>query len=139
MVKGGLIHPHILESVAAAGHGAQILITDGNYPASTKTKEDVNKVYLNLAPGLVNVTDVLKVLVEVINIEEATVMAPSKGDKPAIFKEFKRILSSGTDFNEIGRFEFYDKCVSNQDLCLVIVTGEQRIYANILLTIGVVK
>jgi L-fucose mutarotase len=36
------------------------------------------------------------------------------------------------------RFEFYEEA-SGPDTCLQIVTGEQRIYANLLLTVGVVK
>ncbi len=34
------------------------------------------------------------------------------------------------------RFEFYDACRGN-DLALLVATGEDRIYANLLLTIGV--
>ena len=37
----------------------------------------------------------------------------------------------------LERFAFYDEA-KKEDCCLVIATGEQRIYANILLTIGVV-
>jgi uncharacterized membrane protein YqgA involved in biofilm formation len=37
----------------------------------------------------------------------------------------------------LGRFEFYDMA-RGPDLVLAIATGEQRIYANLLLTIGVV-
>ncbi|MGI6377286.1 MAG: RbsD/FucU domain-containing protein [Anaerolineae bacterium] len=38
---------------------------------------------------------------------------------------------------KMGRFDFYE-AARGQDVALVIATGEQRIYANILLTIGVV-
>lgn len=138
MLKTELIHPELLKSIAAAGHGAQILITDGNYPSSTKTDSSVEKVYLNLAPGLINATQVLEVLTETINVEAATVMEPNEGEDPLIFNEFKKILPENTEFNKLERFDFYDNCVDNNDLCAVIVTGEQRIYANLLLTIGVV-
>ena len=37
----------------------------------------------------------------------------------------------------MGRFEFYD-AARDSDVALVIATGEQRVYANLLLTIGVV-
>jgi L-fucose mutarotase len=39
---------------------------------------------------------------------------------------------------EIERFKFYDAAES-PNVALTILTGEQRIYANLLLTIGVVK
>ena len=78
MLKTDLIHPQLLKTISAAGHGAEILITDGNYPVSTKTKSDVEKIYLNLAPGLVNVPQVLNVLTKTINIEAVTVMEPKQ-------------------------------------------------------------
>lgn len=121
-----------------AGHGAQILITDGNYSSLTKTKPNVEKVYLNLTPGLVNVTDVLKTLNRSISIEKAEVMEPEVGPEPDIFAEFVKILSKDVKITKYKGAEFYKKCINNDDLCLVIITGEKRIYANILITIGVV-
>ena len=35
MLKGNLIHPQILSALGTAGHGATILIPDGNYPVVT--------------------------------------------------------------------------------------------------------
>ncbi|HOQ91130.1 MAG TPA: RbsD/FucU family protein, partial [Candidatus Hydrogenedentes bacterium] len=122
--------------VAGAGHGSRILITDANYPASTMLGENAQLVYLNLAPGLVTVIDVLKVLTAVVPIEEAAVMEPSEGPEPEIFAEFRAYLP-GVPIVGYDRFQFYEEA-SGSDTCLQIVTGEQRIYANLLLTIGVV-
>jgi len=63
MLKGKLIHPQILEALGRAGHGSQVLIADGNYPASTKLGPKATLVNLNLSPGLVNCTQVLEALV----------------------------------------------------------------------------
>ena len=93
-------------------------------------------VYLNLAPGLLKVTDVLTVLVDAIPIEAAKVMLPADGKEPAIYREFRKLLG-GIDLEPVGRFEFYEAARS-PNLALVIATGEQRVYANILLTIGVI-
>ena len=51
MLRGELLHPEILFALGGAGHGSQILITDGNYPHVTKTNPDAERVYLNLANG----------------------------------------------------------------------------------------
>lgn len=134
MLKTTLLQPEILEALGSAGHGAKVLIADGNFPFSTRGKPDAKHVYLNLAPGLLTVTDVLKVLVTAIPIEAAEVMQPPTGEPP-IFAEFRQIL--GMELKPLGRFEFYD-VASDKDIALVIATGEQRIYANLLLTIGVV-
>src|SRR5512140_3362081 len=134
MLKTTLLQPEILEALGSAGHGAKVLIADGNFPFSTRGNPSVKHVYLNLAPGLLTVTDILKVLVTAIPIEAAEVMQPPTGEPP-IFAEFRAIL--GMELKPLGRFEFYDAASSN-DVALVIASGEQRIYANLMLTIGVV-
>jgi len=137
MLKFQLLHPQILEALGAAGHGAQVLIADGNYPLLTRSNPSARHVYLNLAPGLVTVTDVLKVMVEAIPIEAARVMGPDTGEEPSIYNDFRAILNPGLTLERLGRFEFYD-AAREYDTALAIATGEQRIYANILLTIGVI-
>lgn len=135
MLKHTLIHPGILEAIGAAGHGARILIADGNYPASTQCGMNAERVYLNLAPGMPTVTQVLDALLSAIPIEGASVMAPPDGSDPEIFAEFSERLS-GIDLDRLSRLPFYE-AASGDDTCLTIITGEQRIYANLLLTIGV--
>jgi L-fucose mutarotase len=59
---------------------------------------------------------------------------------PPIWEEFRRILkarNAGLELTKLERFAFYD-AAATRDVTLTIATGEQRIYANILLTIGVV-
>ena len=136
MLKQQLIHPEILEALAAAGHGSKVLITDGNYPASTMVGDNATLVYLNLAPGMPTVTEVLRVLLTAIPVEEAAVMEPAEGPEPAIFDEFRALMPE-LQLTGYDRFLFYEEA-SGSDTCLQIVTGEQRIYANLLLTIGVV-
>lgn len=137
MLKFQLIHPEILAALGSAGHGSKVLLADGNYPFSTGSNPDAELVFLNLRRGLVSVDDVLKVLVATIPIEAAHVMMPADGREPPIFDVFRGILPKGVELQPLGRFAFYDagRC---SDTCLVIATGEQRIYANLLLTIGVV-
>jgi L-fucose mutarotase len=138
MLKTKLLHPEILQALGSNGHGAKVLISDGNYPASTGVPATARKVFLNLAPGLLSVIDVLKVIIETIPVESALVMTPPDGSEQPIHKEFKEILGSEIPLVSTKRFEFYTEAKS-PDTCLVIATGEIRRFANILLTIGVVK
>ncbi len=138
MLKNRLLHPEILAALGSAGHGSRVLIADGNYPFSTGTHPDAKRVYLNLRPGLVSTLDVLEVLVSVLPIESALVMVPSEGPEPAILPEMRRVLSAEVPMEKRLRNSFYEEARS-PDTALVIATGEQRIYANILLVIGVVK
>lgn len=136
MLKSKLLHPDILRALAGAGHGAQVLIADGNYPAATKSPPTAERVYLNLLPGLVSATDALGAVATAVPIEAAYVMHPDSDEEPSIFEEFRARLP-GVGLQPLDRFSFYH-AASEHDVCLVIATGEQRVYANILLTIGVV-
>jgi L-fucose mutarotase len=136
MLRYKLIHPQILAALGGAGHGSQVLIADGNYPFATGAPASAQRVYLNLAPGLLTVTDVLAALVDAIPVEAAHVMVPDTGPEPSIFAEFRTLLPH-LSLQPLGRFAFHDAARS-PDTTLVIATGERRVYANILLTIGVV-
>jgi L-fucose mutarotase len=136
MLTTKLLHPEILEALAGSGHGGKILIADGNYPFNTRANPAAKRAFLNFTHGKLNAVEVLEVLAQAIPIESADVMIPDTGKEPPIFAEFRSLLPT-LELQKHGRFEFYD-LARDPDCCLVIATGEQRIYANILLTIGVV-
>jgi L-fucose mutarotase len=131
-----LLQPDILRALAEGGHGGRVLIADGNYPLATGSRDGARRVYLNLAPDRLRATDVLEVLVDAVPFEAAHVMQPDSGQEPAIFAEFRALLPS-LALQPLDRFAFYD-AARGPDLTLAIATGERRIYANLLLTIGVV-
>ncbi len=137
MLRGTLIHPEILAALGQAGHGTNVLIADGNYPFATGGYPGAKRVFLNLAPGVLSATDVLRVLVEAIPIEAAIVMAPA-GPEPPIFAEFRELLPNNLQLETLDRFAFY-AAARDENLGLLIATGEERVYANILLTIGVIQ
>lgn len=137
MLRGTLIHPEILRSLGGAGHGSRVLIADGNYPFSTGARAASDRVYLNLSPGVLAAPEVLRVLAAAVPVEAAHVMVPDAGPEPPIFTEFREILGPQVPLRTLGRFAFYE-AARGEDLALVIATGEQRVYANVLLTIGVI-
>jgi L-fucose mutarotase len=138
MLKYQLLHPEILHALAANGHGARILIADGNFPVSTQPPAACKKVFLNLAPGLLSVTDVLKALLTAIPVESAIIMTPPDAASQPVHAEFKEIIGENISIQPLTRFDFYN-AAGSPDVCLAIATGETRRFANILLTIGVVK
>jgi L-fucose mutarotase len=137
MLKTKLIHPGILGALGSMGHGSMVLIADGNFPFGTHTNPTAAHVYLNLRPGLVSATDALEAVASAIPVEAAHVMQPNDGSTPDIFAEFSALLP-GNELQRVERFAFYD-LGRRSEVGLVIATGEARIYANIMLTIGVVK
>jgi len=138
MLKTQLLHPEILAVLGSNGHGSRVLIADGNYPFTTGVPENAQKVFLNLAPGMFSVPDVLQVIKDAIPIESYMIMLPPDEAPQAIHDEFLSILGENTPVTKVKRFDFYKEARS-ADTCLVIATGEIRRFANILITIGVVK
>lgn len=138
MLKTNLLHPEILQALASNGHGAMLLIADGNYPFTTGAYEKAIKIFLNLSPDMLKVTDVLKVICEVIPIESFTVMIPPDEAPQSIHQEFSNIIGANIPLEKLKRLDFYNKAKSSHTF-LVIATGETQRFANILLTLGVVK
>jgi L-fucose mutarotase len=146
VLRTKLLHPGILEALGRAGHSSKILIADGNYPFATQLGRNASLVALNLSPGKVSATEVLEALVSAVPIEAATIMQPVTSgpyalkEEPAIWGSFRRILDdAGVDvvFDRLERFAFFD-AAKDDNVILTIATGEQRLYANLLLQIGVV-
>lgn len=134
MLTIGCIHPELIAVLSLCGHGDQILIADGNYPLDSKSGQS-QKVYLGLSEGIPSVPQVLEALKSVINVENAEVMAPEGAEAPAIFSEFYQLLPN-VPFCKLDRQGFYDAC-SQPSVKLAISTGEKRIFANLLITVGV--
>jgi L-fucose mutarotase len=148
MLKLPVLHPEILAALGSAGHLAKVLISDGNYPHNTKPNPRAKIVWANFVPGVVSATTALEMICDLVPIEKAEVMAPDKTgdyamkDDPPIWAEFRQILKARSDFagdlTPLFKPPFNEQARSD-DLCLVIATAEQRIWSNILLTIGVVR
>ena len=147
MLKGKLIHGEILDALGTAGHGSKVLIADGNYPASTTVGSNAILVPLNLSPGLVSCTQVLDALLTAVPVESAEVMQYYRegpyalSSDPPIWSEFRALLKNHgqpDELSELDRFVFYE-AAQQSDVCITIQTGDQRVYANLLRTIGVIK
>ncbi len=145
MLKSELIHPEISQIIAAAGHSSRILIADGNYPASSAIGPGARLVSLNLAPGLVTVAQVLRVLLTAVPVEAVNTMGMPEDDPhrldedPPVWNEYRSILNDAgvaVELSPIQRWDFYD-AVASRDHVLTIQTGDQALWANLLLTVGV--
>ncbi len=138
MIKTDIIHPELLMALAETGHGARILLADSNYPVTTKAAPGARRVFLNFIPGIVGGVDIIRALAATIPVESAVYMANAEGKMPEIVGEYRKILGDGIPFAERERFAFYAEAAED-DTALVIASGEQRVYANLLITVGVRK
>ena len=136
MLNYSLLHPQLLAALASSGHGGQLLLADGNYPYTTIKHPQAQVIYLNLSPGLVGIDDVLRPLLEATKVEAATFMrSPDGADVPA-HDDYRALLGPDVSISTAERFDFYGE-VRQPSVATVVATGDTRICANLLLTIGV--
>jgi L-fucose mutarotase len=135
MLRYSRIHPELLSVLAGAGHGSRILIADANYAHRTNSSGHAPVIHLNLRPGLVTVTEVLETLVDATPVEAAVLMRPDDGSPCPAEPGYRELLGEDVHFGQLGRQEFYQAC-RGHELAATVATGDQRHYANILLTIG---
>lgn len=145
MLKGipKLISPELLKVLSEMGHGDELVIADGNFPCESVGKNA--RVIRADGNGVPEILDAVLQLIPLDAYSENPValMEVVKGDRtptPAIWATYREILNrhepdnSGIAFME--RFAFYERA---KNAYAVIATGEEAIYANILLKKGVVK
>jgi L-fucose mutarotase len=137
MLRYPLIHPPLLAVLGAAGHGSKILLADAHFPHSTGKQPTTPLIHLNLRPGLLSVDDILEVVLTAIAIEAADVMATGDGSLPPVAESYAAMIGGGISIGSLERFAFYEAC-RGADVAAIVATGDQRLYANLLLTIGVV-
>jgi L-fucose mutarotase len=130
-----IISPSLLKILCEMGHGDEIVIADGNFPAAANAR---NLIRMDGH----NVSDVLKAILELFPLDNqdshfACVMETADSSEPPIWDIFSEILkekSYRTDFTKIERFEFYNRA---QKAYCIIATTEPALYANIILKKGV--
>lgn len=144
MLKHQLIHPRINEVLARAGHHAKVLIADGNYPASTKKGPNAEIVCLNLMPGVVTVAQVLEAVLGAVVIDAANTMGIPADDPyakhgpPPVWEDFRGVIKRARlklKLEPILKWDFYE-AVASPDHVLTVQTGDQALWANLLLTVG---
>jgi L-fucose mutarotase len=146
MLLHTLIHPQINAALGRAGHHAKILIADGNYPCSSTLGPNAELVCLNLRPGLVTCCQVLETLLTAVPIEAAHTMGipaddPYATSDPPVWNDYRAILKRNKlklKLQPIQKWDFY-QAVRSPDHVLTIQTGDQALWANLLLTVGVRK
>lgn len=140
-----IISPALLKILDEMGHSDRILITDANYPAES----------MGMNTNIVRcdghgVPELLEAILKLIPLDASvkcpvSLMAVQPQDRGSvetpIWASYKEIISKYDErgenaFQEVDRFEFYEQ--SKTAYCIVY-TGENKLYANIMLQKGVLK
>ncbi len=135
-----ILSPELVKTLMEMGHGDEIVIADGNFPAETIGKRVVR------CDGH-GVCELLEAIMELFPLDTYTdkpvmLMEVVKGDPvvPTIWDRYREIICAHEPENckieMIERFAFYERA---KTAYAVVATGEEAIYANIILKKGVVK
>ncbi len=140
MLKGinPLLGPELLKVLRAMGHGDEIAIVDGNYPADADAKRLVR------ADGH-TATAMLDAILSVMPLDE---MVPDCAFRPAahrdpkhmelVFVEFEKIVKKWepqTHITALVGADFYDRV---KGCYAIVATSEARLFGNIVLKKGVI-
>lgn len=141
MLKGipSILSPELLKILMEMGHGDEIVIGDGNFPAANYAQRLVRLD----GHGVPEILDAILKLMPLDTFVEkpAALMEVVPGDntKPVIWEEYKKIIDKhGNDSSKIEhieRFAFYERA---KKAYAIIATGETALYANVILKKGVV-
>ena len=143
MLKGisPLLSPDLLYALAAMGHGDEIVIGDGNFPADSMGKRCIRAD----GHGVNELLDAILQLFPLDTFVEAPVtllsVVPGTGTQgdPPIWSEFRKTIDKYDPNAKIGfeeRFAFYDRA---RRAYATIQTGETALYGCVMLTKGVLK
>ena len=139
MLKGinPILSPEMLKILSEMGHGDEIVIADGNFPAANLARNLVRADGLNSVEVLDAVLSVFPL--DTYDDKNFILMATTAGDPtPAIWDEYETVLKKyepNAHMEQIERFAYYERA---KKAYAVIATGETAVYANVLLKKGCV-
>lgn len=142
MLKGisPLIPPELLAALSAMGHGDELVLADGNFPAASVASRTVVRL-----PGI-GVQEILDAILPLVPVDTYNgcalhMMAAVPGDTldPAVENAYRETLdrhgNAWAPIEHIERFAFYERARS---AFLIVQTGDTRKYANLMLRKGCV-
>ncbi|MDR4945147.1 RbsD/FucU family protein [Neobacillus cucumis] len=141
MLKGipKIISPEFMKILLEMGHGDEIILADGNFPAAS------------CAANLIRcdghgVPDVLEAVLKFFPLDtysnhSVSLMKVVEGDPivPSIWETYDSVIKKYDDnfdgFEMVERFDFYERA---KKAYAIVATSESALYANVILKKGVV-
>ncbi|WP_413285052.1 L-fucose mutarotase [Vibrio sp. MA40-2] len=140
MLKGihPAISPDLLKVLSEMGHGDEILLADGHFPAHTFGKKVIR------ADG-VKIDTLLEGIIPLFELDQYSkqplaMMLAVEGDNldPLVEEKYRTAISTSREsipnIERIERFAFYERV---KDCYVVVLSGETAKYGNIILKKGV--
>lgn len=135
-----LLTADLLHALRAMGHGDQITLVDANFPGARCAQRLINM------PGL-EIGAVLRAVLSVLPIDDfipvplltMQVVGDPQAQPPAVLEVREISQAAGINPECLGttdREDFYRRA---QESFCVVQTGDRRLYANVILTKGVLR
>ena len=142
MLKGidPLLHADLLHALRAMGHGDEIAVVDANFPAAAMARRLIR------LDGI-DATRAVEAILGLLPLDDFVERPASRmqvvGDAkavPPICREFQALvdIAAGRSLPlaAIERHQFYERV---RHCYAVVVTGEIRLYGNLILTKGIIR
>ena len=121
------------------GHGDEIVIADGNFPGASMAQRLVRLDGHGVPEVLKAVLSLFPLDIYVDNPVALMAVVPGEDTKPTIWEEYRSVIKQSGEkfeaFEYVERFAFYERA---KKAYAVVATGEQALYANVILKKGVI-
>ena len=141
MLRGipSILSPDLLKILMEMGHGDELVLGDGNFPAASTAQRLVRAD----GHGVPELLDAILQLFPLDTFVESPIglmqVVPGDDTVPEIWDRYREIADRRAghkvDIEEIERFAFYDR---SRQAYAIVATGETALYANVILKKGVV-
>lgn len=141
MLKGisPVISPELLKVLCEMGHGDELVLADANYPGASNARRLLRADGQSVASLLEGIAPLFPFETYADPLIMMEVAAGDKYDSgiEAEYMEVIRRSDSGVPAPiRIEKFAFYER---SRNAYAILMTGEKRLYANIILKKGVIK
>lgn len=135
-----VLGPELLYTLRAMGHGDEIVVVDANFPAETMGR----RVIRAEGTDALRMSEAILKLMPLDEFESEAAFCMAQVDAPdtlaPICESFGTLVERYSDgrfgVKPIERFAFYDRA---RESFAVVVTGETRLYGNLILKKGVIR
>jgi L-fucose mutarotase len=137
-----ILSPKLLEILMEMGHGDDIIIADGNFPAASVAQRLLRLDGHSVGPVLEAILKLFPLDQYVDNPVSLMEVVPGDPVKTPIWDEYRKVIRASDerdtfkDFEFVERFAFYERA---KKAYAVIATSESAQYANIILKKGCIK
>lgn len=134
-----ILSPRLLKILMEMGHGDEIVIADGNFPAASIARRLIRLDGHGVPPVLEAILKLFPLDPYVEKPVSLMQVVPGDPVKTPIWDEYRTIIKASAepfkDFEMVERFAFYERA---KKAYAVVATSESALYANIILKKGVI-